>query len=335
MDRYAIYTYKLQRASITEGHLDDGVQVTTPDIKHAYENFERLFGEQNNKLSICYKNQRGVETIYPCYVRAHDCHVVLLRLDNLKNVYVYEEEGVGPIPNIKKKGHESHPNCHVVIDNREGLRQMAIEIEPAAWRDTRKVREILEEGLNKMLMRFGLFITITAKTMEEDYWKLTQRKRKLEGIKLRKITIGFDNSKLTPKASAIINKTMRLKSMMTMVNFLGGSKGELELMSQPGTDELLRKKLTDIKNIVELCGENSYWLALTFSDGVTFRCGERVRAELPMNPSTIKDSFAKGEEYKDLYRQEHDFITWLDWVEEQTKKYSYDEEVRRNSQRKG
>lgn len=322
MNKFAIYKYKLERGRITEGHLSDGLQVVTPGIEHAYENFERIFGDRNNRIKLWHKNKKGEESSFPCYVRAHNLGVVLLRIDRLKNVYTYDIEKDGPIPEIKKKGHESYPNCHIIIDNREGCRQIAIEIEPAAWRDTRKVRDILQYGLNEELRRFGLVISISAKTMPEDYWGLTQRKRKKENKALRKLTIGFDTSKMTTHAQAIIEKTMRLKSLMTMINYIGGGRGTLDLQSLPGTDELLRKKLTDIKNIVELCGENTYWLALTFSDGVTYRCGENVRAELPMTPSSIMESFARDEGYRDFFKAQHDILKWLNWVQEQTKKYN-------------
>ena len=319
-DLYGL-TEEVSRGRITEGNIIDGPQVVTPGIEHAYENFERIFGDRNNRMTLRYKNQKGEESSFPCYVRAHDLGVVLLRIDKLKNVYVYEEEWAGPIPEIKKKGHESHPNCHIIIDNREDFHQIAIEIEPAAWRDTRKVRDILQAGLNEELKRFGLVITINAKTMPEDYWQLTQRKRKKEHKALKKLTIGFDTSKMTSQAQHIIDKTMRIKSLMTMIDLIGGSKGTLDLQSLPGTDELLRKKLADIKHIVELCGENTYWLALTFSDGVTYRCGENVRAELPMNPPSIKEHFAKGDGYLDLWKKDHDILKWLNWVKEQTKKF--------------
>lgn len=320
--KYAIYTYELTRGRVTEGDIRDGEQVVTPSIEHAYENFERIFGEKNNRMNLRYQPPKGSVTTFPCYVRAHDLGVVLLRIDRLKNVYTYDIEWASPIPEIKKKGHESYPNCHIIIDNREGCRQLAIEIEPAAWSDTRKVRDILQDGLNKELKRFGLEITISAKTMPGDYWKLTQQKRKKDHKTLKKLTIGFDTSKMTPQANAIIQKAMRLKSLMTMIDFIGAGKGTLDLQSIPGTDEMLRKKLADIKHIVELCGENTYWLALTFSDGVTYRCGENVRAELPMRPSSIKDNFAKGEGYLDLFKKQHDILTWLDWVKKETKKYN-------------
>ena len=138
MHKYAIYTYELTRGKVTEGDFRDGPQVVTPGIEHAYENFERIFGERNNRMKLRYKPQKGAETSFPCYVRAHNLGVVLLRIDRLKNVYTYDIEWAGPIPDIKKKGHESYPKCHIVIDNREGCRQMAIEIEPAAWRDMRE-----------------------------------------------------------------------------------------------------------------------------------------------------------------------------------------------------
>jgi len=321
MDKYAIYTYELKRGRITEGNICDGTQVVTPGIEHAYENFERIFGDRNNKMMLWYKNQKGEETSSPCYVRAHELGVVLLRIDKLKNVYVYEEEWAGPIPDIKKNRHESHPNCHVVIDNREGCHQIAIEIEPAAWRDTRKVRDILQHGLNDELKRFGLEITISAKTMPQDYWKLTQLKRKRDHVALKRMTIGFDTSKMTARASGIIKKTMRLKSLMAMIDGLGGGKGTIDLQSQPGKDDLLRKKMVDIKNIVELCGENTYWMALKFSDGVTYRCGDNVRAELDMIYSTAVEDFANGRGYQDLFNKQYEILLWLDFVKKETAKY--------------
>ncbi|MCR5269526.1 MAG: hypothetical protein K6D91_00735 [Prevotella sp.] len=320
MDRYAIYTYEVKRGAVTEGHIGDGAQVVTPGIEHAYDNFERIFGDRNNVLTLWYKSNKE-ETSSPCYVRAHEQGVVLLRIDKLKNVYLYEEEWTGPIPDIKKKGYQSHPDCHIIIDNREGYRQIAIEIEPAAWRDTHKVRDILQKGLNRELMKFGLEITISAKTMKKDYWELTNLKRHRDHATLKKLTIGFDTSKMTDEASKIINRDVRLHNLMAMIEDFGGSKGTIDLQSQPSKDNLLRKKLVDMQNIVELCGERTYWLALRFSDGVTYRCGENVRAELEMKYPTAVEDFAKGEKYLDLFGEEHLIIGWLNFVKEETAQY--------------
>lgn len=92
MNKYAIYTYEITRGRVTEGHISDGAQIVTPGIEHAYTNFERIFGNRNNKMKLRCKNLKDEDVSYPCYVRAHDLGVILLRIDKLKNVYVYEEE---------------------------------------------------------------------------------------------------------------------------------------------------------------------------------------------------------------------------------------------------
>jgi hypothetical protein len=40
-----------------------------------------------------------------------------------------------------------------------------------------------------------------------------------------------------------------------------------------------------------------------------------------MNPPSIKEHFAKGDGYLDLWKKSHDILNWLNWVKEQTKKY--------------
>ena len=303
-----------------------------PQMEHAYENFERIFGKKGTVVRVQKEKKRGEGADkFPCHVLAHDHNIILLRLENVKNVTVYESHPTaGPIPHIEKKQYESNPPCFIIIDNRQGKAQMAIEIDTAAWSKTNLVRDLLQENLNRELEPFGLAVKIWSKMQKSDYWNYVTYRQRKEGRGIKKMTFHFPNTKIRPSIETTIGLSNHLKTLMELINSLGAGQGELSI-HPPTNDYLLKKKLADIKKMVALCASSEYSLSVTFDDDITYRCNENLRAELPMNiPSALND-FENGQMNTFF---EFDIERWLDWVVEQTEKYKDAEQIIAKSNRR-
>lgn len=333
MSKYAIYKFELSQSNTIQGDLTMGEQVVAPDMTHAYENFERIFGRKGTEFRVQREKKRGVGVDkFPCHVLQHEANVVLLRLENVKNVTIWEHtQTSGPIPNVEKKQYESNPPCYIIIDNREGKAQITIEIDTTAWAKTNIVRDLLQENLNRELKRlFGLNIKIESKMRESDYWTYVKYRQKTEGRGIKKMTFHFPNTKIQSKEKTTIELSSHLKRLMEMINSLGAGQGELTIQP-PANDYLLKKKLADIKNMVALCASSQYSLSVTFDDDITYRCNENLRAELPMIQTYILNDFIDGQRYTFF---EYQLMEWLDWVYEQTKKYNDAEQIKPKPNRK-
>ena len=332
MDNYAIYKFELYKWEGSQGDWTKCDQMIEPQMEHAYENFERIFGKKGTVVRVQKEKKRGEGADkFPCHVLAHDHNIILLRLENVKNVTVYESHPTaGPIPHIEKKQYESNPPCFIIIDNRQGKAQMAIEIDTAAWSKTNLVRDLLQENLNRELEPFGLAVKIWSKMQKSDYWNYVTYRQRKEGRGIKKMTFHFPNTKIRPSIETTIGLSNHLKTLMELINSLGAGQGELSI-HPPTNDYLLKKKLADIKKMVALCASSEYSLSVTFDDDITYRCNENLRAELPMNiPSALND-FENGQMNTFF---EFDIERWLDWVVEQTEKYKDAEQIIAKSNRK-
>ena len=332
MDNYAIYKFELYKREGSQGDWTKCDQMIEPQMEHAYENFERIFGKKGTVVRVQKEKKRGEGADkFPCHVLAHDHNIILLRLENVKNVTVYESHPTaGPIPHIEKKQYESNPPCFIIIDNRQGKAQMAIEIDTAAWSKTNLVRDLLQENLNRELEPFGLAVKIWSKMQKSDYWNYVTFRQRKEGRGIKKMTFHFPNTKIRPSIETTIGLSNHLKTLMELINSLGAGQGELSI-HPPTNDYLLKKKLADIKKMVALCASSEYSLSVTFDDDITYRCNENLRAELPMNiPSALND-FENGQMNTFF---EFDIERWLDWVVEQTEKYKDAEQIIAKSNRK-
>lgn len=332
MDNYAIYKFELYKREGSQGDWTKCDQMIEPQMEHAYENFERIFGKKGTVVRVQKEKKRGEGADkFPCHVLAHDHNIILLRLENVKNVTVYESHPTaGPIPHIEKKQYESNPPCFIIIDNRQGKAQMAIEIDTAAWSKTNLVRDLLQENLNRELEPFGLAVKIWSKMQKSDYWNYVTYRQRKEGRGIKKMTFHFPNAKIRPSIETTIGLSSHLKTLMELINSLGAGQGELSIQP-PTNDYLLKKKLADIKKMVALCASSEYSLSVTFDDDITYRCNENLRAELPMNiPSALND-FENGQMNTFF---EYDIERWLDWVVEQTEKYKDAEQIIAKSNRR-
>ena len=110
MDKYAIYTYEETDAPPIEGELWEkgGNNLPAEGVgskKQPTEKLEWLFGDTGTEFRVQREAKRGGADKFPCTVLAHDHHVALLRLENVKSVAVYvkSQAAAGTVAKIDKQ----------------------------------------------------------------------------------------------------------------------------------------------------------------------------------------------------------------------------------------
>lgn len=334
MDKYAIYTYRFKKEAVTEGDWTEGEQVKSPSIEHAQEKFEMLFGNKGTDVRI-QKDSREGATYFPCSVLAHDNHVVLLRIENEKQipVYVKSRQPQSTIAKIEKKNFTSSPYNLVIVDCRPNRAMIAIKVDIDSWRNTDTVRNLLQESFNRLLEtnKLGFKIEILSKMQSREFWDYSRYRIKKEKRTVKKMTIYFSAGTINPSLEAIIKSTPYLKNLTK--ELWNGTRGEVTIYDPEGSSIIDKRKHT-LENLVTLIGSNidksGFGLRMAYDDGIAFTCGKDVRAEFPLD-NTYLQKFQIGTR---LLNDEYEIEYWFDWVVEQTKEFKDAETVNTKPNRK-
>ena len=99
-----------------------------------------------------------------------------------------------------------------------------------------------------------------------------------------------------------------LSNFIEWMDRLGGDRGEVSIIPPKG-GELMKRKLADIQHMVEICANSNYALSVTFTDGITYKCNENIRAEVPMEDESVREEFEVG--WKKLFTP-YSLLTWID-----------------------
>ena len=336
MEKYAIYSYKLKEKPFRNFDFsmpgEPCINRLSPEKR-----FTLLFGkERGAEVEVKKVKKNGNVNHYPCKVLTHDADIVLLRLVNDRDVNLWEEEEstTNPVPKIEKTKRPTKPYCFIFIDTRPESRIIAIQSGTAAWRNTAEAKELLQESLNHLLdiNDYGLEITIMSKMMPSNFWDYVNKRRRKEKVQIKSMTFSFANHKRRSDidiSTALSSEWKHLESFIGWMDRLGGDKGEIKILP-PKNAELIGRKVNDIKHMIEICANSNYTLSVTFSDDITYKCNQELRAELPMKEE-IREDFDKGQH--DLFHR-YDIIDWIDDARHKTDEYNEVEEIRRKAGRK-
>ena len=337
MDKYAIYTYEKTDAPPQEGEIWQEDEETTPagDNDEKTDKLEWLFGGTGTEFRVQRESRRGGADKFPCTVLAHDHHVALLRLENVKSVSVYvkSQAAVGKVARIDKQDIESNPYCYVIIDFNPERRLIAIQVDSDSWRKTETVRGLLEGGINDFLnqKKMGFNVKILSKMQTQEFWDYSTYRIKKEHRTLSKMTIYFDKGKLDPRVEALVKQSPYLRNLMK--DLWGGTHGELTIFDPVGTRVIDQRK-HDIENLVAIImsdiPNNKFGLKMTYDDGIAYTCGKAVQVEIPLDMQYLINFQTKTLALGDEYQLEW----WLDNVVEQTKGFNDVEAVKRKRDRK-
>lgn len=326
MDKFRIFKIVLSPASSMEGDWTNNTQVEWPDLSKAQERFESLFRNGAKQLPIGKNGLTGDDPL-PNRILANYKGVTLLRLNHPKGVTVWKPSG----NDYDKKTEDSFPYCYIVIDNRPGVGQLAIEVKSDAWNDPEKVKDILEANLNRMLkdISSGFVVEFRHKWLPSDFFEYVKQRKRDDNVIISHLCYEFTNPRFETPIETAVETSGHLRQLMNMLTQLGGAKAKLAI-DAPKNDSLIRRKMKDIKQMVSLVASNGYKLKVKFSDNSEYECNEYLVADIDLRLNLIRD-FEHGVMHN-LF--EFEIFHWLDEVRNKTKIYKDEETPRRNPTRK-
>ena len=321
MAQYAIYKIKFRKSD--EPSLDKQEVDADKSLEHAREHFGSLFA--GNILKIFRVKNDGTADMYPNYVWKGDNDVYLVRLSNrqLMSLYLLKDNPKGGAPSCVESKVESNPYCFVVVDNREGRCQIAIE-KSSAWRSNPDaVRDLLEGALCRHLSdNYKLWVSFQAKMQPTKIWEYCHHRVCDLHDPITRVSLEVDNPDKVKPYNAPEPMSANVRGMVNLVKNTNALKGLLTIYAAHNDPLEMDRKIEDMAEIVSLCSSNAYRLTIHFKNMKAYRCNERVKAFFPM-PNGAVEAFQQGNKALDEHSRDGEFelVQWLEHVYEETKNF--------------
>ena len=328
METFRLYKFVLKPSQIKETDWTQPDIDETPDLSKAQDTFEKLLTgvfKEDKRLPIGKEPLTG-NKVLPNSILRNENRVTLLKLHNPGIVNIWELNGA-KIPK------DTFPYSYIIIDNRPGIGQLAIQMKTDAWTDPDKVAKLLEDNLNRILkdQGTGLEIEIRYKYLPTEFFKFVKQRRKDEGVVVKHIYFEITNPEFETPIETAVDTTGHLRQLMNMLSELGGAKAKLQV-DAPKKNELIKRKLKDIKQMVSLVATNGYRLSVEFNDKSKYSCNELMLHDDDMPEKTLSD-FRDGQKHT-LF--EFKLFEWLDKMLKKEKDSDYHEQpIRSKPARKG
>lgn len=321
INQFVIYQIHLTEAQNPKMFLreTDGSAV----IDHAQEHFGSLFG--GNKLTLRGKrkiNGEMEDVIYPNDIINKHEGVYLLRINNRVMRTIVKEQGeTNGIPNYEELQVESNPYCYVVIDNRDGICQMAIQ-KNSAFGDPKNVRKILQENLSEQLSNYyPLDLDLPMKVRPSKIWEFCKVQCGENGDAITRISFNFPNQKKIMATNRMDKKHLKgiLKEANKMVEKTAALKMLISMDYSSAEPDVLEKNAEDFVQVIRECKDKSYNLSICFRDYGEYHCDGMVKAMFPMREELI-NSFR--ENFMNVpFEEKFGLIDWCNMVRDKSRIY--------------
>ena len=318
MDKYRLYKIVLKPSHTKEADWTQSVVAETTDLSKAQETLEKLLisaFKEDRHLTIGKEPETG-DKVLPNSILRNDNRVTLLKLHNPGTVNIWKLSGA-------KISEDTFPYSFIVIDNRPGIGQMAIQMKTDAWSDPDTVAKLLQDNLNRILkdQSTGLEIEIRYKYLPTEFFKYLKQRKKDDGVFVKHIYFEFTNPKFETPIDTAVDTTGHLRQLMNMLSELGGAKAKLQV-DAPKKNELIKRKLKDIKQMVSLVATNGYRLKVDFNDKTSYTCNELILHDDDMKETILSD-FRDGQKHNFF---EFELFHWLDEMLKKEKDCDYQDE---------
>ncbi len=186
-----------------------------------------------------------------------------------------------------------HPGCYVIIDNREGVANIAIERTSAFDSNPDKVSQLLEMAINDRFYteEIGLRIEIRSKVREATLWELVDHQVNTYKDVITKVVFSFPNPEKVAGMDADYQMQSKLAVMASLTSKMNGARGSYHVEAEKGQTLRFDQAEEDMAQMVHLCSRNVYGISIHFKYYGVFRFGSEERAL-----SVLKDEFI--EEFK-------------------------------------
>ena len=214
---------------------------------------------------------------------------ITCKRDRMTLLLVCNEKDIKYTDKKDEKTLKTHPGCYVIIDNREGIAQMAIERSSSFQSDPDKVCLLLQQAINDKLAAYRLKIEIRGKVREATFWEVVNQQTVEHKDRIKWIKFNFG----VPEESAGIDATDEMKAMISGYNRLGRAMGAekgqyIYNASDSGTLHIDQTQ-EDMAQVVHYCSTNAYDISVGFKYYGVYRYGREERAYSQLEDTTLDD----------------------------------------------
>lgn len=307
--KFAIYKYELTKSNQQE-LFKDGESVW----ENAQSYLDSLLDV--SQLNLYHTKKNGDTAIYPNDILKVRQGVALLHICNLTQVSIWDK--------YKERREVSKPFCRVIIDNRPGVAQMAIERTSAFDGNPDKVRNILQESLHALLAPAGLSIEIRAKMRVKNFWDTVEEQMRKKDERVKRVVFEFPDPDRSEPVDAPPSMIEHLRFLCSLSSAMGAARSSYKMEATRKGTLTLERTREDLAQMVSLCCNNGYQISVYFHRMGVFRYGERVRALFDIDEDTLTDfingQYAMGNNSEGTLT--YALIETLDNIREQTKEYN-------------
>lgn len=320
MATFAIYKLMFERIGQTNLlAVDDGVS--------AFDKAQELLeGMLRGSLPMSKINRKKEQVPLECEVKKKMSGITVLVVCNEKN-FKYKEK-------LDDRELSYHPGCWVIIDNRPGVAQVAIERSSSSFDSkTDLVRDLLQDTLNRMFEQYQLGVEINQKWKDGDFWDAVEEQCTVHHDRVKQVVYEFPNTNEVGPIDASSEAIAKLTLLQTIANSVNAAKGTLKLESDKEKVIRLERTQEDMAQMVRMCSQNAYDIKVKFEKYGLYRHGNNFKAFSQINASAV-DEFVSGQRVMGGADGNYELIQWLDEVRVITKDYNHDEETKKKRKRR-
>ena len=277
--------------------------------------------------SLPVTKEKRDKTLVPLenYVKTRRDDISLLVICNEKEHKYKEKEDSRTL--------EYHPGCYVIIDNRPGVAQIAIERSTSFDSKTDKVRDLLEEALSKCFDEYGLTVEIRSKWRTGTFWEAVNEQFGKYNDTISRVVWDFPHEDEGPidASETQRNKLTLLRSVGAALNAV---KGQVKWEAEKNDTLRLDQTKEDVSQLVALCANNGYNISVHFRHYGVYRFGSKIMA-LSMLKEDVLNEFISGQTMLGkTVEGRFELTEWLDNVRKTTEGYTDDEPIEKKPTRR-
>ncbi len=315
MEEFRLYKFVFNTSTTIDSNWLQSKTAEKTDLTKAQEAFENLLVgamKDDRRLPIG-KDPKTGDKVLPNSILRNENHVIILKIHNPGKVNIWKLNG-------GKTSEDTYPYLYIIIDNRPGIGQLAVQMGTEAWKDPDTITKLLEDNLNRILSDegTGLQIGIRHKYLPTEFFDFLKDKKKNENAIVKHIYFEITNPEFETPIDTAVETSGHIRQMLKMLMQLGGEKA-LFKVDAPKNNELIRKKLKDIKQMVSLVATNGYSLKVEFNDKTKYSCNDIMLHDDIMKETILSD-FIDGQKHS-LF--EFELFHWLDEMIKKEKDYGY------------
>ena len=246
-------------------------------LDHAQEYLEEVLYTRLPIITV----KRKEEVLLDNYTEVRRDRVTLMVVCNEKK-HKYQERK-------EEREFEYHPGCYVIIDNREGIAQVAIERSDSFNKNPDTVCKLLQEALCKAMERFELAVELRQKMREREFWELVEEQKKIHQDPIRKVVFEFPNPEKTKPVDVPDEMKDKIAFLNIMTAATNAAKGTLNLLSDKNSVIQLERTKEDFAQLVTLCSRNGYDISVHFKKYGIYRCGGQAKALNIIKDEVLKE----------------------------------------------